>query len=480
MRISTICGARQRLAVAITLALLATHTGAITISVNDSDDSATPVGCALRDAITAVNSGAFVPSDPCSGTSSGTFGSGDTIVFDPALAGSTVTLQQGQLAISAPMTITGSGQTVDANAASRAFAVTANTGVSNLTVTNASTNGNGSAFYVNGAGHTLTLTHVTVTGNVNTATGCGSGAVAGSSGAFLNVIDSRVTSNTSSCVGAGVVVFSSDATVTNSTVSGNTVACGTLYCGAGIYIDASNVQITGSTISGNIAAPGTKDGYIVGGIYVWDATVSIVNSTIAGNHASGTNVVAGGLKEDHGSSYASAGITVTNTTVSGNSALSSSAGALYVVGGALVAEYRSNTGAMTLGNSIIAGNSASGGAAPANDFAAKAANNPTLTLSYSLLGSALNVAPYNDAANHNIFTDAPGLGPLQNNGGHTQTMALLSGSLAIDSGSNALAVDASSQPLQTDQTGYVRIYSGTVDIGAFEYPGDHIFGDGFQ
>jgi len=56
---------------------------------------------------------------------------------------------------------------------------------------------------------------------------------------------------------------------------------------------------------------------------------------------------------------------------------------------------------------------------------------------------------------------------------------LLAGSPAIDAGSNALAVDATSQPLLTDQRGAARTLNGTVDIGAYEFPGDHIFRDGF-
>ena len=56
----------------------------------------------------------------------------------------------------------------------------------------------------------------------------------------------------------------------------------------------------------------------------------------------------------------------------------------------------------------------------------------------------------------------PGLGPLANNGGPTQTIALLPGSLAIDAGSNAY-VNAT-----TDQRGFPRIVNGSVDIGAFE------------
>ena len=56
-------------------------------------------------------------------------------------------------------------------------------------------------------------------------------------------------------------------------------------------------------------------------------------------------------------------------------------------------------------------------------------------------------------------------------GGPTQAIALMSGSPAIDRGSNARAVDPQGNPLQFDQrsTGFVRIVNGTVDIGAYEY-----------
>src|SRR5208337_1134584 len=64
----------------------------------------------------------------------------------------------------------------------------------------------------------------------------------------------------------------------------------------------------------------------------------------------------------------------------------------------------------------------------------------------------------------------PGLDPngLQNNGGPTQTIALVTGSPAIDAGSNALAVNPT-----TDQRGALRGPAGlnagtTVDIGAYE------------
>jgi hypothetical protein len=65
------------------------------------------------------------------------------------------------------------------------------------------------------------------------------------------------------------------------------------------------------------------------------------------------------------------------------------------------------------------------------------------------------------------------LGTLCDFGGSTETIRLLSGSPAIDAGSNALAVDPTTgQPLAYDQRGtsFPRIVNGTVDIGAYESP----------
>ena len=60
----------------------------------------------------------------------------------------------------------------------------------------------------------------------------------------------------------------------------------------------------------------------------------------------------------------------------------------------------------------------------------------------------------------------PLLGPLQNNGGPTRTLALLVGSPAINAGNNARIPVG----LTTDQRGpgFARIKGVTVDIGAFE------------
>ena len=58
---------------------------------------------------------------------------------------------------------------------------------------------------------------------------------------------------------------------------------------------------------------------------------------------------------------------------------------------------------------------------------------------------------------------------MANNGGPTQTLALLAGSPAIDAGFNALALDPNGNSLITDQRGFARIANGTVDIGSYEF-----------
>ena len=69
--------------------------------------------------------------------------------------------------------------------------------------------------------------------------------------------------------------------------------------------------------------------------------------------------------------------------------------------------------------------------------------------------------------------------PLADNGGRTMTHALADGSPAIDAGDNPLG-------LATDQRGdgFVRVFGGAADIGAFEVqpaaPADRIFADGFD
>ncbi len=60
------------------------------------------------------------------------------------------------------------------------------------------------------------------------------------------------------------------------------------------------------------------------------------------------------------------------------------------------------------------------------------------------------------------------LGSLANNGGPTQTHALLAGSDAIDAGNPATPGSGGDACLATDQRGVARPQGATCDIGAFE------------
>src|SRR5262249_27449752 len=73
---------------------------------------------------------------------------------------------------------------------------------------------------------------------------------------------------------------------------------------------------------------------------------------------------------------------------------------------------------------------------------------------------------FGDRVGTSSFPINPLLRPLQDNGGPTQTMALLPGSRAIDAGSNPLVPAG----LTVDQRGpgFFRFSGARVDIGAFE------------
>ncbi|NJN79652.1 MAG: sortase [Anaerolineales bacterium] len=221
---------------------------------------------------------------------------------------------------------------------------------------------------------------------------------------------------------------------------------------------------------------------IGGGIYN-NGILTITNSTLSGNSAS----IGGGISNDL------ALATITNSTLSGNSATTRGGGI-------------DNTGTLTITNSTLSGNSTplSGGGIY---------NNNTLTLTNSTLsgnsaingGGIYNIGTLNyyntiianptsggDCVNggagsilsgFNLVEDGsclaslsgdPNLGPLQDNGGPTFTHALLSGSIAIDAGNAGVCPS-------TDQRGVTRPIDGDAvvgavcDIGAYEYSPDSTF-----
>ena len=170
-----------------------------------------------------------------------------------------------------------------------------------------------------------------------------------------------------------------------------------------------------------------------GGLIHTTGTLSIVNSTFFDNRANATFGGGGALCVTGGTA------TIRNVTISGNSA--STGGGIHQTGGTI-----------DVANSIVAGNSASGANPPEINIAA----GTFISSGYNLIGDTPG-----DAANTgtpisyhplDLLDAPPDLGPLQINGGTTMTMELLAGSIAINSGNNALAVDPfNNAPLLTDQ-----------------------------
>jgi hypothetical protein len=229
-------------------------------------------------------------------------------------------------------------------------------------------------------------------------------------------------------------------TISNSTVSGNQAStnCGRPFSGSfggGIY-NRGTLTITNSTVSGNTAFATNCDGFFFchsfgGGIFNGGGTLTVNTSTISGNFVRARGAAFGG------GIYGTA--TISNSTVSGNSAGS---------GGGI--DYPS-----TLQNSIVSNNS--GG----NCKGTMTSNG------YNL--SSDNTCNFHGSGDRNN-TD-PKLGPLQNNGGPTQTQALLPGSPAIDAGNPSGCTDGHGHLLKTDQRGYPRPDhedSGGCDMGAYE------------
>lgn len=277
--------------------------------------------------------------------------------------------------------------------------------------------------------------------------------------------------------------------VTDCTFSGNWAQFGGV--GGGIYND-NTLTVIGSTFSDNSA-------FFGGGIHN-DGVLTVTRSRFSGNRAvdgggitSGgeftvtTSTFSGNSAETFGGGIAGSrrGI-VSNSTFSGNFA--GRGGGISDIGTVANSTFSGNTsgggGAIsevdTVINSTFFGNSARGGigggildvSPPFNLANTILANNRDGDCFANTAVSPSGVNLVQDGScgassdpMHFIVAD-PNLGPLADNGGPTQTHALLPGSPAIDAADNSIC--AAPPVNNLDQRGVARPQGAFCDIGAFE------------
>jgi hypothetical protein len=254
--------------------------------------------------------------------------------------------------------------------------------------------------------------------------------------------------------GGGIFTEFGTLNVFRSTISGNSS-----LLGGGIYTRFGTTQIISSTISGNSSE---GDG---GGIFNDRTNLTISNSTISGNSS----------KDDGGGILASGNTLLVNATVTNNTADADNNG-----GGNGGGISSSRSVAFALRNTIVTGNfdtpNNNGSGTKNPDIAGSVQGNAN-NLIGSLTGASGTVGTGSDIVL--ASGQSAGLGTLANNGGITQTHALLTGSPAINAGLTVLiGTDLSdsdgdanlTELMPNDQRGvsYKRVSGSSVDIGAFE------------
>ena len=381
---------------------------AATITVNTTADTGGDDGeCSLREAVISANT------DTASGAMAGECDAGsgaDTIVLE----NKTYTLGVGgTLSVVETLILEGNGATIDGAGINRVMSV---------------------------AGATLTVRNVTITGGAaSTGDGNGGGIRLTGGGADLIVEDSRIVDNTATGEGGGVGTAQAggpgmDITISGSTIAGNTAGFGgTIGRGGAVFALGGTLTIDTSTLSDNVS-----DGN--GGAIFTGSFLDMVNSTISGNEARAEDsgvAFGGGL-----SAVSIATDQLSNVTVTDNFAATDAGG---VNGGT----------SFTADNTVMAGNSigAAGSTVDCGSAGWTSGGN-------NLFGLASGCPT--DAPGGDVETADAMLGPLADNGGPTETHALLAGSPAIEAGDTTETAD---------QRGMSRAQGADDDIGAFEYRG---------
>ncbi len=266
--------------------------------------------------------------------------------------------------------------------------------------------------------------------------------------------------------GGGIYNCFGTLTVIDSIITGNRIRSGngSFGYGAGIYnCPSSTLTLINTTISDNSA--------LVGGAICNGGTLTVINSTFSRNVARQHR---GGAIGNYGA------LTITNSTFSGNSS-----GSNGFAGGILNGGLFQSAGTLLINNSTLSGNTADEGGGIFN------VKESTVLLQNSIVANntggnchgTISSNGYNLSSDKSCRFDGAGdlndidpeLGPLQNNGGPTDTIALLPGSPAIDAGNPSGCRNGLGPLLKTDQRGEPRPDKEDkpgCDIGAFEHQSD--------
>jgi len=253
--------------------------------------------------------------------------------------------------------------------------------------------------------------------------------------------------------------------ISYSMVSGN-VAYGLIAGGAGGGIaNLGTLTLNSSTVTGNTSKGQDIHTGRGGGIVNW-GKLTINQSTLSSNTSNSAGGGGGGIYN-----YGSAAII--NSTLSSNGTSGTSGGGIF----------NNPAGDLTISNSTLANNFAGSGGGILGTATASLQNSIVANNSGGDCGGTLTSNGYNLSSDDSCNFNGPGdmnntdpqFGPLQNNGGPTQTMALLRGSLAIDAGNPSGCTDGHGHLLKTDQRGQPRPDKEDTDgcdMGAYERQSD--------
>jgi hypothetical protein len=402
--------------------------------------------------------------------------SGDSIVFGVS---GTITLSS-TLIINTSLKIKGPGASnlaISGNGAVEVFSVSAGVTatISGVTIEGGSDELQplpGGGIYNAG---TLTVSNSTLSGNTIGVFDFGEGGGIYNAGT-LTVRKSTLSDNGAASRGSGGGIYNTGtATVINCTLSGNRAEDGR---GGGIY-NAGTLIVSHSTISGSTGLENSG-----GGIYNANAgMLTVSKSAISDNFG---DVTGSGI-DNEGTA------TISNSTLSGNFggtlATIENGGTLTVINSTLSGNEGGifSGGTATISNSTLSGNRATDGPlfgalagtgfTVKNTLVANSVGGPNCDFFGSIISEGHNLSDdgsCNFAGTGDLNNTPAGLDPggLKNNGGPTQTMALLPTSPAVDaiplSPINYCTLTDGITPVATDQRGVIRPQGVGCDIGAYE------------